>query len=76
MIIFEDVLHKDFKFYAGSWALEEISGGCRVRYQIQAAPDFPVPNFIVKGIFMETARNLLEEVRLEIGKRARGQTME
>jgi ribosome-associated toxin RatA of RatAB toxin-antitoxin module len=74
-IAFEDVLHKDFKFYAGSWALEEISDGCRVRYQLQATPDFSAPNFIVKEIFMETAKNLLEEVRLEIGKRARGQAI-
>lgn len=68
-IVFEDILHKDFEFYAGSWSLEESSGGCQVRYRLEAKPDFAVPNFIAKSIFKKTARNLLEEVRSEIVKR-------
>ncbi len=67
---FQDTSGRDFLSYSGAWRLEGQSRGLRVEYRLEAAPRFYVPGFLAHGIFRKSAERLLDEVRLEIMKRA------
>lgn len=69
-ISFKDVLGRDFDSYAGLWLLEEVPGGVRVLYRLNARPRFLVPAFVARGAFRRSARELLGEIRAEIMRRA------
>lgn len=69
-IRFEDVLGRDFKSYRGEWRIEETRGAVEIVYQLQARPTFSMPDFVMRGLFRATARDLLAEVRTEIERRA------
>lgn len=68
-IDFEDISHKDFAFYKGSWAIKENDKGLEIFYATQASPRFNSPSFIAKRGFVKSAKSLLSEVRLEIFRR-------
>lgn len=70
-ILFEDVLGRDFDDYRGEWRIEERPGGVEIVYQVNARPSFSVPDFIARGLFRRTARELLSQVRTEIERRAK-----
>jgi len=70
-ITFEDVSHKDFTSYRGSWRIEGEPPAVLVVYSLEATRKFDVPNFIARGIFKKNAENLLVDVRNEILRRAR-----
>jgi len=68
---FSDVALADFRAYDGSWETQEAAGGSLVSYHLRAAPRFPAPGFLMRGIMRRGARDLLEQVRAEILRRAR-----
>jgi carbon monoxide dehydrogenase subunit G len=67
-ILFEDVGHKDFEFYKGSWELRsEPNGQLKVTYALKAQQNFDEPfagNYMRGGI-----QNLLDSVQREILRR-------
>ncbi len=69
-IWFQDTSGKDFVSYAGAWRIEPQPRYVRVEYRLEAAPRFYIPGFLARGIFRKSAERLLDEVRLEIMKRA------
>lgn len=69
-IEFEDLLHKDFRTYRGEWRIEESATGTTVIYRLEADPSFPIPDFVARGLFRGTARELLSQVRSEIERRS------
>jgi ribosome-associated toxin RatA of RatAB toxin-antitoxin module len=69
-ITFEDVLGTDFESYRGEWRIEEQAGRVTIVYQVGAKPSRSVPDFIARGVFGRTARELLSQVRDEIERRA------
>lgn len=69
-IRFEDVLGRDFKSYRGEWRIEERRGAVELVYRLRARPSFSMPDFVMRGLFRATARDLLTEVRTEIERRA------
>jgi uncharacterized protein YndB with AHSA1/START domain len=69
-IRFEDVLGKDFESYRGEWRIEEESGRVAIVYRVGARPSFSIPDFVARGLFRRTARDLLSQVRDEIERRA------
>ena len=69
-IWFQDTSGKDFVSYAGAWRIEPQPRDVRVEYRLEAAPRFYIPGFLARGIFRKSAERLLDEVRLEIMKRA------
>lgn len=68
-IRFEDVLRRDFESYRGEWRIEERPGGVEIVYRVGARPSFSVPDFVARGVFRRTARDLLAQVRAEIERR-------
>ena len=69
-IAFRDVCGGSFHSYAGSWTIAPEGAGVRVRYTLDARPRSSPPLF-AKSIMSSNARGLLEQVRLEILRRAR-----
>ncbi len=69
-IRFEDVLGRDFEDYRGEWRIEERPGGVEIVYRVNARPSFSVPDFVARGLFRRTARELLSQVRSEMERRA------
>ena len=70
-IRFEDLLGRDFHSYRGEWRIAASSpGGTTVTYRLEADPSFPIPDFVARGLFKSTARELLSQVRTEIERRA------
>jgi len=69
-IRFEDTLGRDFKSYRGEWRIEESRDGVQIVYRLHALPAFSIPDFVARGVFRSTARQLLLEVRSEIERRA------
>ena len=69
-ISFRDVCGGSFQSYAGSWTIESDGGGVRVTYVLDASPRSSPPLF-AKSIMAANARGLLEQVRIEIRRRAR-----
>ena len=69
-IRFEDLLGRDFHSYRGEWRIEPGGAGTTVTYRLEADPSFPIPDFVARGLFRSTARELLSQVRTEIERRA------
>jgi ribosome-associated toxin RatA of RatAB toxin-antitoxin module len=69
-IEFKDTSHKDFKFYAGSWAIEPLESGTQVVYRLDAKPDFSVPGPVVRVVLERKANELLAGIKGEIIHRA------
>lgn len=69
-IAFQDVSQRDFSQYAGEWRLAAAGGGTAVTYRLTASPRFTAPDFLTRGAFKRGVRELLEEVRREILRRA------
>jgi hypothetical protein len=71
-IDFRDVEGRQFRAYEGSWTIETGDGGCKVAYALTAQPDPSMgPRFAAKRALRRSAERLLDEVRLEIERRAR-----
>jgi carbon monoxide dehydrogenase subunit G len=66
---FRDVLGKDFKHYVGEWRIEADSLGTNVRYALEAEPK-SVPRALCRSVLRRTAKDLLQQVRVEILRRA------
>jgi ribosome-associated toxin RatA of RatAB toxin-antitoxin module len=69
-IRFEDVLRRDFTSYQGEWRVEERGDGVEITYRVSARPAFSIPDFLARGAFRRTVRELLSEVRVEMERRA------
>ena len=67
---FQDTSGRDFLSYSGAWRLDGQPPALRVEYRLEAAPRFYVPGFLARGVFRRSAERLLDEVRLEMMKRA------
>jgi carbon monoxide dehydrogenase subunit G len=67
-ILFEDVGHKDFEFYKGSWELRsELKGRLTITYALKAQQNFDEP---FAGNYMKgSIQDLLDSVRKEILRR-------
>jgi carbon monoxide dehydrogenase subunit G len=68
---FTDVSLADFRAYDGFWQAQEAAGGSLVSYHLRAAPRFPAPGFLMRGLMRREARDLLDQVRAEIQRRRR-----
>ena len=68
-IAFRDVLGKDFKSYAGEWLITADPAGSRVEYRLAAEPR-SLPRSFCRGALRNMARDLLEQVRVEMLRRA------
>ncbi len=66
---FEDTLGADFELYRGSWTLRPEAGGVAVRYELRAKPKGRAPGVVARRALHRGARELLEQVRLEILRR-------
>jgi hypothetical protein len=66
---FEDVAHKDFEYYKGSWEIRGTAGGLDVVYTLNCKRRFVVPNFVARDALKKSAEGLLAEVRAEILRR-------
>lgn len=69
-IRFEDVLHKDFVTYRGSWQIEAHGPEVEIVYRVTARPAFHIPDMLARGMFQGTVKRLLAEVVTEIGRRS------
>ena len=69
-ITFKDVLGTDFVSYRGEWRIEDQAGRVTIVYRVGAKPSRSVPDFVARGLFGRTARELLSQVRDEIERRA------
>ena len=69
-IRFRDVLHDDFKSYAGEWRLSRVPGATRVDYELAAVPSSGLARTLCRGVLRSSARDLLRQVRAEMLRRA------
>jgi carbon monoxide dehydrogenase subunit G len=67
---FLDIGRKDFWIYNGNWQVSPTIGGSHITYVLIAQPDFPAPSMLMKTVMKRGARQLLEQVRGEIKRRA------
>src|ERR1700687_93399 len=67
-IAFADVSKASFERYEGSWTLQDTPGGTQVIYQLTAKSGFV--GFVARGPSQRMVRELLEQVRAEIDRRA------
>jgi hypothetical protein len=70
LLTFNDFGRADFWIYSGSWSVQPGPDGSAVRYRLLAQPDFPAPGFLLGGALRRGARDLLEQVRAEMSRRA------
>jgi ribosome-associated toxin RatA of RatAB toxin-antitoxin module len=70
VIAFRDECGRSFKQYAGSWRLTEKDGTTRVDYELTAEPAFDVPDFLVARVLSRDAKDMIERLRAEMGRRA------
>lgn len=71
-IAFRDVQAKDFHKYVGAWRISADSGGTRVDYELEAEPRAAIMRAFCRGALRKAARDLLEQVRAEMMRRAAG----
>jgi|CXWL01.1.fsa_nt_gi carbon monoxide dehydrogenase subunit G len=69
-LVFEDVGRESFWRYEGDWSTEASTAGTRVSYHLVAQPDFVAPSMIISRAMKNGAHDLLEQVRVEIMRRA------
>jgi hypothetical protein len=69
-IAFRDVSGMDFSAYDGQWDISEKDGVTHVGYMLNATLRSRKPAFLVRGGMQGSARELLEQVRTEILRRA------
>ena len=69
-IRFEDVVGNDFEDYRGEWRIEPRGDAVEIVYRLAARPSFSVPDFIARRLFRRMARDLLDQVKTEIERRA------
>jgi hypothetical protein len=69
-IAFRDVCGGSFHSYAGNWSIGPGEAGLRVTYVLEARPRSAPPLF-ARSILASNARGLLDQVRLEMLRRAR-----
>jgi hypothetical protein len=68
-VIFEDISHKDFEFYEGTWEIQSTPEGLDIVYRLNCKRTFIVPNMIAKDALKKSVEGLLAEVRTEILRR-------
>lgn len=68
-LAFEDVGRESFWRYEGGWSTAETPAGTRVNYRLVAQPDFVAPSMIMSRAMKRGARDLLDQVRVEIERR-------
>ena len=69
-IAFRDVEAKDFRKYVGAWRISADSSGTRVDYELEAEPRAAIVRAFCRGALRNAARDLLEQVRAEMMRRA------
>jgi hypothetical protein len=69
-IRFEDLSHRDFDVYRGEWRLEPAGDTTEIVYRVIAKPSFSIPDFVARGMFQRTVRDLVAEVAAEMRRRA------
>ena len=67
---FEDIGRENFWRYEGGWTVQETPEGARVGYHLIAQPDFIAPSMIMSRVMRRGARELLDQVRVEILRRS------
>ena len=72
-IAFDDVSKASFERYEGSWTLQETAGGTQVIYQLTAKSGFV--GFVARSSSQRMVRELLEQVRAEIDRRAKDERL-
>ncbi|MBI3289346.1 MAG: SRPBCC family protein [Elusimicrobia bacterium] len=70
LLRFEDIGRESFWRYEGSWSTERAPEGVRVSYHLIAQPDFVAPAVLMSRAMRRGARDLLEQVRVEIVRRS------
>ena len=69
-ITFHDRLGQDFRLYSGSWVLGDADPGVSVSYALEARLITAMPHGLGRGLMGHQARDLLEQVRAEMVRRA------
>ncbi|HYL06172.1 MAG TPA: SRPBCC family protein [Thermoanaerobaculia bacterium] len=67
-VAFEDVAKTSFERYEGSWTLQEAPGGVEVIYRLTVKAR--LVGFLTRGPSQSMVRELLEQVRAEVNRRA------
>ena len=65
-IVFQDLSHKDFGFYQGSWGIQAQGSSVMVTYHLEALQSFSAPAFLASDAVHGGAQNLLSAVRQRI----------
>ncbi|HXH07611.1 MAG TPA: SRPBCC family protein [Vicinamibacterales bacterium] len=69
-IIFRDLAGRSFARYEGRWQLSDAGDRTDVRYELVAEPAFDVPAFVLRRALRRDAREMVERLRAEVGRRA------
>jgi ribosome-associated toxin RatA of RatAB toxin-antitoxin module len=68
---FHDSSGRSFTSYEGTWHLTRHNGGTMIRYELNAAPAFDVPSFLLTRLLKRDANQMFERLRIEIAERGR-----
>ena len=71
VIQFTDRIGRSFTRYAGSWTVATADAGTMVGYELDAAPAFSVPAFVLRKLLDRDARAMIDGLRAEIATRVR-----
>lgn len=70
-LVFRDTSGRSFERYEGAWRVSPAGEATLVRYELQAKPAFPVPEFVLMRLFRRDSRETIRRIIAEIGRRAR-----
>ena len=68
-VTFRDTCGKSFEIYAGSWRLSALDGATVIHYELNAKPNFDVPEFLLGRLMRKDAQRMIERLRAEIEAR-------
>jgi carbon monoxide dehydrogenase subunit G len=70
-LVFRDTSGRSFERYEGAWRVSPSGELTLVRYELQAKPAFPVPEFVLMRLFRRDSRETITRIAAEIARRAR-----
>jgi ribosome-associated toxin RatA of RatAB toxin-antitoxin module len=68
---FRDSSGRSFTSYEGTWRLRQHDGRTMIRYELDAAPAFDVPSFLLTRLLKRDANQMIDRLRTEIAARGR-----
>lgn len=69
LLHFQDLAHKDFRQYQGSWTMQSQGNHTKITYTLDLEPKFSVPDFFLRASLERGTNKLVRQIQGEIERR-------